>query len=285
MKRWLTYMKERSPVAPLLLLGLGGALSGEAMGLHKPSAGPVGLVLLGIFLFLFLTRLMDERKDLEKDTVAHPTRPLPRGLIAVAEVERAIPLGTVALFALAGVFALVADWRAGVLYAISVAWLWLMYREFYVGEALGKMPMAYALSHQVVLFPLFGFAIAATSPEVALTPMAAAYCTGVLGAWMTYEIARKLDPNAHPLLKTYLSFYGPAKTTALLVVFPCVAAFGAWALGLGKLLWPIDALAALAALLVVIRPASFKVVEGVATLVLIAHLWSVFLAYEIGWWR
>jgi 4-hydroxybenzoate polyprenyltransferase len=45
---------------------------------------------------------MDEVKDLAKDRIAHPERPLPRGLLTVREVERAIFLLMGALFLTGG---------------------------------------------------------------------------------------------------------------------------------------------------------------------------------------
>ena len=41
-------------------------------------------------LFFAELRLMDELKDYEKDLIAHPERPLPRGLLSREEVRAAV---------------------------------------------------------------------------------------------------------------------------------------------------------------------------------------------------
>ena len=88
MKRWWIYVKERFPPFTYLILTLGISLSGAAI--TKPPISPFSIALstIGFFLFFGNLRLMDERKDFEKDRLAHPERPLPRGLLSLSEVDR-----------------------------------------------------------------------------------------------------------------------------------------------------------------------------------------------------
>jgi 4-hydroxybenzoate polyprenyltransferase len=281
--RWMTYLLERSPIVPLTLMALGVGFSGEALGRHHPRATPVAVSVAGILLFLFLARLMDEKKDFEKDKVAHPDRPLPRGLLSIADVERGLLIFVAVCFVFAAVVGSLFGIVAGALYVLTTAFLWLMYREFYVGEALAKRPVLYAVSHQLVIFPMYGFAFALTSPEATFSRAAVGYCVASLGANMAYEIMRKLDPHAHPVLKTYLAIFGPGKTLALIAFFLGVAAVGACMLGLfARLIW-VDLCVALAAILVFVRPGRYKFGEAAAAIGLLSHLWSVFAAYELGW--
>src|SRR5687768_1568054 len=88
--RWLTLLRERAPPPALAFVGLAQSLSASA--LVRSELAPLWIVIstIGIVGLLVLLRLMDEVKDVAKDRVAHPDRPLPRGLVTVAEVRRTI---------------------------------------------------------------------------------------------------------------------------------------------------------------------------------------------------
>jgi 4-hydroxybenzoate polyprenyltransferase len=282
MSRWFTYLKERSPLQALLIVG--ASVSGSGVMLAALLTGrpfDVRAFVLGLvaqLLFLLVLRVMDERKDYEKDKVAHPTRPLPRGLISVAEIERAIVGGMSAMVALAGASAAAVNPTAGAVFAVGTAYLWLMYREFYIGKKLGDYPMLYAISHQIILFPIYGFPIALAAPELIFSPAALAFVAANLGASMTYEIARKLDPAAPAILKTYRSIYGPGKTAALAAAFVALSAVFAYQMHLQAILWPIEALMLLALGYVLAKPEKFKVAEGVAGLSTLVHLVAIPIA-------
>lgn len=279
MARWLTYLKERSPVALILPIGLAVYVSAQYATGSAFALVPFLGAMLGITGWLILARLMDEKKDYQKDLVAHPERPLPRGLLTVPEVEVAIVRSTWALLGVAGVFAALGNLQAGIGYAVSVGYLWLMYKEFYVGEWLGEYPIPYAVSHQVVVWPLYAYVFAFFSPSALVSTITLAYGLCTMGSSMSLEITRKLDPNAHPALKTYLVMYGPAKTFALTLVFVALSAYGAQLLGLGKILWPLEALVVVGASTVFWKPDAFKAVEGLSALSSLIHLFGIAIAH------
>ena len=85
MGAWMTFLKERLPLPSYLVLVMGLAISGSALGnasaAVRPSAaiwGATAIAAAGAFMFFAVLRIMDEYKDYEKDRVAHPHRPLPR---------------------------------------------------------------------------------------------------------------------------------------------------------------------------------------------------------------
>lgn len=279
MARWLTYLKERSPVALILPIGLGVYFSAQFATASSFALIPFLGAMIGITGWMVLARLMDEKKDYQKDLVAHPERPLPRGLLTVPEVEVAIVRGTWALLAVAAAFAVLGNPQAGIGYAASVAYLWLMYKEFYVGEWLGEYPIPYAVSHQVVVWPLYAYVFAFFSGSALVSQVTLAYGLCTMGSSMSLEITRKLDPNAHPALKTYLVMYGPAKTFALTLVFVALSAYGAQLLGLGKVLWPLQALVVVGASTVFWKPNAFKAVEGLSALSSLVHLFGIAIAH------
>lgn len=217
MNTWLVYQRERFPLIPNLLIAFGMAshgmvtASGGSSGIDKgilPGA-PLLVGALMTLLFFAVLRLMDEVKDVAKDRVAHPERPLARGLIPVDRARMVIAGGVVLMFAVAATAGAVYGALPGALYAGTTVYLWLMYKEFYVGAWLGKWPLLYAATHQVILFPLVASA-AALAPSLAPGAMAILLISGaqIFPAFFAYEVARKIAPGAHLVLGTYRSVYG-----------------------------------------------------------------------------
>lgn len=59
MSPWVTYLRERSPLVPLLLMAAGVGLSGEALAGQRPHAGPAVASVVGLMVFFLLARLME----------------------------------------------------------------------------------------------------------------------------------------------------------------------------------------------------------------------------------
>jgi 4-hydroxybenzoate polyprenyltransferase len=262
--RWREYAKERFPLLTYALLSGGIAASSAMLGGDGAFVGQAASTFVGVMLFFFTLRLMDELKDYEKDVVAHPERPLPRGVLERSDVAAAIRL---LVFAMVVYGALLRSPA----YLVVTAWLWLMYKEFYVGAWLARSPFLYAVTHQVILLPLAAFGAATRTPALE------GYAVTVLGAFFTYEICRKLDPKAHPVLKTYIEVYKHQKTLLLVLITTAVAALGAYRLGLWGL-WPVEALVPLSFLRLFKKPEGHKPVELLATLSLLVHLYAGVLA-------
>lgn len=209
MEKWLQFFKERTPVASYLLITFGPVASGyyltEAPRAHSPL-----LSFLGFFLFFIVLRMMDEYKDFEKDVLAHPARPLPRGLIPLPEFNKAIGIGVGLMIAFNAFLFFNGMKCSATLYALVVVHLWLMYKEFYMGEWLNNHPILYALTHQLILVTLCLFCISTYRVDGTyhFTRLEWIYSFSVLFAFFSYEVCRKLDPEAHPVLKTYRYVYG-----------------------------------------------------------------------------
>ena len=284
MGAWITFLKERLPLPSYLVLVVGLAISGNALGgavANEESAaapwGATAIAAAGTFLFFAVLRIMDEHKDYEKDKIAHPHRPLPRGLIAAEQVAVAVKGLAVAMLLFSVVVGL-ANRPAGISYLLVTGYLWLMYREFYAGSWLASRPLLYAASHQVIILPLCYFCVLAGDPVAWRHLQPAFLGITVLGAFFAYEICRKLDPNAHPLLQTYLSHYGPAKTLGLTICTVALSALGALGLGLGQMLWPLEGILIALLSLLLLAPNRFKIIEHGATISLALHVWAVPLA-------
>ncbi len=209
MGKWLTFFKERTPIASYLLITFGPATSAYALA-ENPNGFSLFLAFLGFFLFFLVLRMMDEYKDFDKDVLAHPTRPLPRGLIALPEFKLGINIGIVTLIVFDFFLLLIGYTNSFYLYSLVIIHLWLMYKEFYVADWINARPILYAVTHQLILVTLclYCLSVYRKFEPMLYSPRDLIYSFSVLFSFFSYEVCRKLDPDAHPVLKTYLSIYG-----------------------------------------------------------------------------
>jgi 4-hydroxybenzoate polyprenyltransferase len=272
---WLIYIKERFPLPVYLLLCVGMAWQGQLalsaeVNWAARIAGP-GLMLL----FFFCLRLMDEVKDYKKDITAHPERPLPRGLVRLATAKKVIGFCLAAQVILGLVLLSAGLTYAGYFWLLTTAWLYLMYVEFYCGSWLEQRPFFYATTHQLIILPL----VLSAAHLMGDGNSRPAIWSGVmiLGAFFSYEIARKLDPKAHELLRTYRIVYGRRGALSLMAITSAVAIIGVLLKTGGSLSssWPYI----LVVLVTWIGCARFgeekpKVAEGLASVSLLVHIWG-----------
>jgi 4-hydroxybenzoate polyprenyltransferase len=239
MGRWLIYVQERFPLLQQGILILGLSL------IAKNSV----VAFFGLFLFFFLLRAMDEYKDYAKDCMAHPERPLPRGLISKSEMKRLISLLLVGM--------VLFSFMGGIPYLVTTLYLFLMFHEFKI-KRLAEWPILYAISHQLIIFPLAWFLTGELSLhtfQVGLT---------LFGGFFSYEICRKLSPKAHPLLKTYPQIYGPMRTSLFAALAAVLIVIGT------PLLFPCALLLFIALAMYVKKPATYRVAETVSVVNLLA---------------
>jgi 4-hydroxybenzoate polyprenyltransferase len=272
---WLIYVQERFPLPVYLLLSVGMAWQGQLALDADPSwmarlMGP-GMILL----FFFCLRLMDEVKDYKKDITAHPERPLPRGLIKLGSAKKLIAFCLVAQFVLGLALLSSGSSYAAYFWLMTTVWLYLMYVEFYCGTWLEQRPFFYATTHQLIILPL----VLSAAHLVGDGDSRPAIWSGVmiLGAFFTYEIARKLDPKAHELLRTYRSVYGRRGALSLMVITSLVAVAGVLLKTGGSLAasWPY----LLTLVVTWLGCARFgeekpKVAEALASFSLLVHIWG-----------
>lgn len=276
MKPWLIYQRERYPLLTYNLLAGGLLLAGASLS-AKPFSlvnGLVGFIVLHIFFFTL--RLMDELKDYEKDVRAHPERPLPRGLIKVDEAEQMIYRLMAAQLGCAVAVGVSISLYAAVALAVQALYLWGMFREFGIGEWLGARPLLYAISHQFIIFPVCACSTWIMHPTLTDPWPILNLGLVVLSGFFTYEVCRKLDPDADPILGTYLVTYGPLRTWMILLPLAAIGAHGADRLHLGWVLWPTEGLVLLStALTLLLFRRQYRLAEAVATLSLLVHIWAL----------
>lgn len=282
-KKWLTYLQERSPLAALGFISSGIVLSSMAYVEDFGSS----LFLIGLFfntLLFIQMRLGDEIKDLDKDRIMHPSRPLPRGLLQVDEVMKAKVIILVLLLISSLVISVIYSWQGGLALGISTVFAWLMFKEFYMGKALNKEPMLYALTHQIIVFPIHAWFALTINKELLHNSSFQGWLIANFGASFTFEICRKLDPKAHELAQTYAHHYGKKTTALLTAIFMTISAYGVQKAGFENAAWPVLFLLLISLILWVVRSKFYKVAAAFSTLSSIIILWSPAVKWLISIW-
>jgi 4-hydroxybenzoate polyprenyltransferase len=168
---------------------------------------PAGCLVL-LFMF-FHMRVIDEHKDYEQDRIVHPKRVLSRGLVTLAQLRR---IGLAVIF-IELAFSYLFGFPAFLMCLVLLVFSWLIYKEFYIGEALKRHLLANAFLHLIIMpiYSLFVFALATDEfPWSAPMPMLL-YAWVSYGVGFAYEIARKTRApvDERPGLITYSSAMGP----------------------------------------------------------------------------
>ena len=280
MQNIIQFVKERVPILPNIILCTGILFSCSAL-LKTQLEIPSAITALAIlFIFIVELRFMDELKDYEKDLVAHPERPLPRGLISKTTMGRLIN-GTLLLFTLLIIPSYFLAGSVGaLLHSIVVIWLFLMYKEFFIEETLAKSPIVYALSHQLIIFPLCITIFTILKGQYALdtTQIGASFI--FLSSFFTYEVGRKMDPNANKILGTYLVHYGKLKTHFLITTLAAISVLGAYMIDMLYFTLIPFILIVVTQIRNYRKETIFDQLEGIIALTLIYNMW--FIAIK-GW--
>jgi len=118
------------------------------------------LLFLGVILFFFKLRLLDEIKDHEHDIRNYPDRPLPREILSLTHIKTAVTVVLIfeaAIFFIFGLHTLIA-------FAISSLYVYAMAREFFVKDWIRSRLTLYAVTHtlSVIILSLVIFSALST---------------------------------------------------------------------------------------------------------------------------
>jgi 4-hydroxybenzoate polyprenyltransferase len=151
--RWVVYQHERFPVlghAPLVAAFSGSAVCLSSMLRGRAAVPPAGELLVAFvtsFLFFLQLRIADEFKDFAEDSRFRPYRPVPRGLVTLSELRRVAAAAALTQL-------LLALWLApSIVWLLGLVWIYLalMTREFFAATWLKARPIAYMLSHMIIV--------------------------------------------------------------------------------------------------------------------------------------
>jgi len=151
--RWIIYQRERFPFAAHAPLVAAFSLSAVSFSaLLRDAAGLPswrGLIVAYVtsLLFFLQLRIADEHKDFEEDARYRPYRPVPRGLVTLRELAAIGVASAIVQLALA-------LWLSPALaWLLLATWIYfaLMAREFFARAWLKARPVAYLLSHMLIM--------------------------------------------------------------------------------------------------------------------------------------
>ena len=148
LSNWRIFQHERFPLHSHLPLILALLLAHVALvGFSATRTGSWVTLFFVLLSFFFRMRLFDEIKDYAADCEKNPLRPLPRGILGVRDLQKAILILLCFELALTGIVNPIA--LASLLPAQCYSFL--MYKEFFIGKFLRPRLTTYAVSHTVVM--------------------------------------------------------------------------------------------------------------------------------------
>lgn len=245
MNRWWIYQKERFPIAKHGLLiaifsagaiGCSHQLTGGAI---DPGAAIVAFVVL-LLAFLQL-RIADEFKDFDDDFRYRPYRPVPRGLVTLGEL-RAIGGGCAAIQL---GLSIALGWKSVLLLAIIWLYTTLMRHEFFAPDWLKSHPIAYLLSHMLIMPLLALYASSCDWLRSSNFPIALLWFLAVsYGNGLAIELGRKIRaPEAEePGVETYTALWGLTNAIAAWISALWIAGIAAIGAAVQIRYWPAIAL-------------------------------------------
>ena len=277
MDRWLIFFTERFPLINSAVLVSGISLS----GLYLSSSPPFSflafmLSFIGIVFVLALLCLMEDVKNLEKDRIAHSKRPLPKGVIKKSEAIFVIKAMEIILFIYGLILWMLLGYSAAMSYLVVAAYFWLLNKNFGIKDWLSRRPLVYGFLYHLIFIFLAVFAIE-IRPVPLLSSVVWSFALLLYGAFFCYDICSKLNPHAHPVLGTYIHFYGYHFVFNLAAICLAISAIGAIGLGLAFILIPCELVVLAALSAVYFQPALFRLAQMVAGLSLVLHAWAVAL--------
>jgi 4-hydroxybenzoate polyprenyltransferase len=278
MDNYYEFLKERIPFMPYLTLTAGLTLSGTALTGERIFLNyPRGMLFIALLLLFIVLRFMDEVKDVRKDLIAHPERPIPRGSIRESNVKALIWITVLLLLLMALYHTINSRAQAGLSLFLLTVYSVLMYKEFFIPQWLGARPWIYALSHQLILYFVCWHSLSfGASNRVLLL----AFGTMVTTVFFTYEIGRKLDPQSNPILQTYRQVYGDQYIQRVILLLSALTTVAAFHLGL--VLWSLPMLILVNWAMVFMMKKRFKIAESLASFSLLYHVWLPFIKGSLG---
>lgn len=238
--RWWTYQRERFPVAthvPFAILVATAAVgwSSAIAGRPSPSALVLACASATTILFLFQLRVADEFKDYEDDRRFRPERAVPRGLVTLRELR--VLAVSAALAQL--VLAIIVEPRLAVTLVLLWAYFGLMTVEFFAPRWLKARPVAYLVSHMLVV-PLLALHLTAfdwVGPAWIPPREIAAFAAFAFAVGLVVELGRKVwaPSQEREGVETYSRLWGvPRAVTVWALAVAGAAALAAWAGHLAK---------------------------------------------------
>lgn len=238
-RRLARYVDERFPpteyVPASVVFFLAAYLAAAALTGRTVSGPTIVIGAATVVLVFFHLRLMDEIKDADHDALHYPQRPVPRGLVSLAEIRALL----VVCLAIEVVLNASLSPAALAAYALVGGFTLLMYREFFVGALLRANFLVYTLVHMpsLPLLAVYAYVLALGAAGPRIEPAFALFLIATYAIGLSLEIARKFHaPEGEPpAVYTYTKHLGTRGATLLLasLVVTVAAAMAVLGVSLG----------------------------------------------------
>ena len=215
--RWWLYQNERFPILrhglSIAAVCFGAMVYSLRSRSHFafPEVSALLVAFVGTFILFLQLRIADEFKDYDEDLAHRPYRPVQRGLVRLSELK-------CIAFAGAGIQFGLALWTGPhILLPLFIVWAYmlLMTKEFFIPNWLKRRPVAYLLSHMLIM-PLIYFYITACDWKAAdaAIPNGLHWLLG-MGFFngIVIEIGRKIRSplDEEHGVATYSALWGPER--------------------------------------------------------------------------
>lgn len=219
--RWLIFIWERFPPSTHLPFMLLYFVAHHIFYLSNPLESiqtiKLLILLIGTLVFFFKLRLYDELKDYQNDLVAHPNRPLIRGLLSHKDIYKGIYISILleslsfSLFGFKGLLAV----------GVPVIYSLLMFKEFFIRKGIRSHLTFYAITHTFVS-SLFSLALIATFKSTFIWNLDINSYLFALLSWCLFnifEFGRKtyISHEEQPKIESYSKIYGRFGATLLVI--------------------------------------------------------------------
>jgi len=221
LKRYYQYTKERFPLWQFFLLSAlfsftAGSITQRLIN-QKIDFLNIFVAFLAIFLFLFRLRLFDEFKDASHDALHYKDRPVPRGLIKLAELKPLIFLVIVCEIAVSLKFYPFST----IIFIITFVYSLVLFKEFFIANWLRKKFTLYIFLHELIAIPIFYYLLVLNGLELTTISLSTVL---IIVLFLTLElflleVTRKIraPKEENDSKDTYTSQYGISGATGLIL--------------------------------------------------------------------
>ncbi len=176
-----------------------------------------------VLSLLLLLRVLDEHKDFVSDSVAHPERLLQKGVLSLNDLKWLASFFCIVSLLLVLSF----EVNLPIVFSLCalIAWIYLMYKEFFLKEWLSQKLFLYSVSHLFVSPFIIYFCaclVGTQNSQTIFYTMAVSFFSA-----FSYEVARKIKgKNEVNLLESnYVNSYGMLGPLILFVTVSILAVY------------------------------------------------------------
>lgn len=259
----------------IFFLAMGISLSGILLHKDYVRFFPFLLSFLGIFAFLSLYRFMEEIKNVGKNRIINPKSIFVKETDKLKGVNKEINFFMWILLVYSFLLLVFLQPTAALLYVFVTYYLWLIYKNFYLDKKIARHLFLKGILYQAAAFPIVFFAVSVGSPSEILSASTFSFGLVLFGAALTYEICRVLNPHAHPVLTTYVQYFGFRRAFEYVAVSLALSAMGASFLELDWLLLPVELTVLFTLAILFFKAESYLIPELAVRISLFVHGWSL----------